>query len=79
MSSDETPLPLGVDTDDYATAAVEDTPTRSRGEQTESDFEAEKASYVAKFDNGDVRTTSPYMLRSIKSHITTTHHDRNAC
>lgn len=45
---------VDVDPDDYATAAAQDTPTTSRGVQTEADFAAQKASYTAKFAEGNV-------------------------
>lgn len=50
---------LDVDADDYGTAAAEDTPARSRRtEQTEADFEKQRASYTARIENGEVRIYS---------------------
>ena len=48
-------LDLDVDTEDYATTAAHDTPTSSaRTTPSETDFEAQRASYEAKVDTGDV-------------------------
>lgn len=49
-------LSIDVSSDDYATAAVEDAPAAvPRGHQTDEDFEATKAAYRARLENGDVR------------------------
>ena len=45
-------LAISVDTDDYAVAAAEDAPTVSRTYQSEEAFQAVKANYTAKHDNG---------------------------
>ncbi|TKA23482.1 hypothetical protein B0A50_07509 [Salinomyces thailandicus] len=45
---------IEVDTDDYAETAAADTPTVSRTFQSETAFQAQKASYTAKIDDGDI-------------------------
>ncbi|KAJ9619632.1 hypothetical protein H2203_008413 [Taxawa tesnikishii (nom. ined.)] len=48
-------LSIDVSSDDYATAAVEDAPAAvPRGHQTDEDFEATKAAYRARLENGDI-------------------------
>ena len=44
---------IQIGADDYAETAAEDTPTVSRTFQSEADFQAQKASYHAKIDNGN--------------------------
>lgn len=44
---------IGVDADDYAEAATEDTPAVDRTYQSEADFLAVKAAYSARQDGGD--------------------------
>ena len=46
-------LAIEVDADDYAETAAGDAPTVSRTHQSEADFEAQKAAYSAKIDNGN--------------------------
>ena len=55
MSESDTNELFGIelDTDNYAEAAAEDTPTVSRTYQSEADFQAVKASYIAKQDYGN--------------------------
>jgi len=50
-----------VDADDYAVATAQDTPP-SRGFQSDADFQAQKASYTAKFAHGDIYHTLPSQL-----------------
>ncbi|KAK4496752.1 hypothetical protein PRZ48_012735 [Zasmidium cellare] len=44
---------IEVDADDYAETAAGDTPSVDRTFQSEADFQAQKASYTAKIDNGN--------------------------
>ena len=72
MAEADAVLELDVDTEDYATTAANDTPTASdRTAQSEADFAAQKASYTAKIENGQVsrclrvfhHVTKQHMLR----------------
>ena len=49
-------LDIDIDADNYATTAAHDTPTdqSSRTAQSDADFEAQRLSYTAKIDTGDV-------------------------
>ena len=46
-------LAIEVDADDYAETAAGDAPDVPRTFQSEADFQAQKSSYSAKFDNGN--------------------------
>ena len=52
-----------VDADNYATTAAHDTPTdqSSRTAQSDADFEAQRLSYTAKIDTGDVSSHAFYV------------------
>lgn len=59
-------LDLDVDVDEYATAAASDTKARSdRTTLTDADFQATRASYRAKIDNGQVRIELMTRLASV--------------
>ncbi|OQO02974.1 hypothetical protein B0A48_11257 [Cryoendolithus antarcticus] len=53
-AEDDDFLAIEVDANSYATAAVQDTPTVSRTHQTEEAFQAIKATYQAKQQNGNL-------------------------
>lgn len=67
MSAPETSdlLTIDVSADDYAKIAATDQEVppsderKARTHQSEADFQAEKATYTAKIDNGDVSSSAP--------------------
>lgn len=61
MNDGDLDLDLDVDADDYAEAAAEDGPsTNDRTHLSDEAFNAIKATYVAKHDNGSVRLPVPF-------------------